>query len=211
MDSLISLLNSYFDLNVDVVEAATGNRYVEGNENTWVNFGPVALFSNYKLPTSSGKLLENINHDHIVSSMCKLTPRSRRSDELSLGFDWDRGRRQRELTNNKNLQGKYHVEFMLRDIFGFPKHQNKATAGFGYKFVLRWNSGNSVLNKENATNLGNININGTEWHLPQYTPSIPQQAILSEQISSRVPTELQYVEGCVSGKKWILKIYGTSN
>ena len=147
----------------------------------------------------------------LLFPQCELIPRSRGSHELSLGFDWDRGRRQRELTNNKILQGKYLVEFMLRDIFGFPKHQKKATAGFGYKYVLEWISGNSVLNKENAANLCNIIINGIEWHLPQYTPSIPQQAILSKQISSRVPTELQYVERCVSGKKWILKFYGISN
>ena len=66
-DSVISLLNSYLELNFDVLHAATNNRYVDGNDIGLVNLGPVALFSNYKLTTSSGKYLENIDHGHIVS------------------------------------------------------------------------------------------------------------------------------------------------
>ena len=68
-DSVISLLNSYLDLNFDVLHAATNNRYVDGNDIRLVNFGPVALFSSYKLTTSSGKHLEDISHAHIVSLM----------------------------------------------------------------------------------------------------------------------------------------------
>ena len=37
--------------------------------------------------------------------------------------------------------------------------------------------------------------------MPPYTPSIPQQAILSKQILSRTPTELQYVERSVFMKE----------
>ena len=56
-DSVISLLNSYFDLNFDVFHAVTNNRYADNNKIRLVNLGPVALFSNYKLTTSSGKHL----------------------------------------------------------------------------------------------------------------------------------------------------------
>ena len=65
-DSPISLLNSYFDLDFDVVHAATNNRYADGNEIRLVNLGPVALFSNYNLATSSRKHLEDVSHTHIV-------------------------------------------------------------------------------------------------------------------------------------------------
>ena len=68
-DSVISLLNSYFELNFDVLHAANNNRYVDGNDIKLVNLGPYALFSNYKLTTSSGKHLENIDHAHIVCLM----------------------------------------------------------------------------------------------------------------------------------------------
>ena len=100
--SVISLLNSYLELNFDVINAATNNRYVVGSIIRLVILGPIALFSNYKLTTSSGKHLENIDHAHIVSLMYKLLTSSRGSDDLSIGFDRDRNRRQRELTNNKS-------------------------------------------------------------------------------------------------------------
>ena len=61
-NSVISLLNSYPDLNFDVLHAASNDRYVDNNEIRVVNLGPIALFSNYKLATSSGKHLEDISH-----------------------------------------------------------------------------------------------------------------------------------------------------
>ena len=108
-DSVISMLKSYLELKVDVLHAATNNRYVDGNDIRLVNLGPIALFSNYKLTTSSGKQLENIDHAHIVSLMYKLLTSNKSSDDLSVGFDRDRNRRQRELTNKKSQKNKYHV------------------------------------------------------------------------------------------------------
>ena len=53
------------------------------------------------------------------------------TDDLSIGFDRDRGRRQVELNYNKNIEGKHHVRIMLKDIFGFAEHQEKATNSLG--------------------------------------------------------------------------------
>ena len=89
-DSGISLLNSYLELKFDVLHAATNNRNVDGNDKKLVNLGPIALFSNNKLTTSSAKQLEIIDHAHIVSLMYKLLTSSRGSDDLSIGFDRDR-------------------------------------------------------------------------------------------------------------------------
>ena len=66
-DSLISLLNSYIDLNFDVLNATTNNRYADGADILLFNLAAIALFSNFKLTTSSGKHLENIDHAHVVS------------------------------------------------------------------------------------------------------------------------------------------------
>ena len=105
-DSAISLLNSYLDLNFYVLHAATSNTYADGNDINLVNLGSVALFSNYKLTTSSGKHLKVVSHAHIVSLVYKILTSARGCDDLSIGFDRDRGRRQRELTNNKTQKGK---------------------------------------------------------------------------------------------------------
>ena len=42
-----------------------------------------------------------------------------------------------------------------------------------------------------------VKINSFEWYVPHYIGSISKQAILSEQILSKVHTELQYVERIV--------------
>ena len=63
-DNVISLLNSYFELIFDVLHAATGNRYVDGNDIGLVILGPIALFGNYKLADSSGKHLEELRLAH---------------------------------------------------------------------------------------------------------------------------------------------------
>ena len=52
--------------------------------------------------------------------MYKLLTSSKDSDDLSIGFDRNRGRRKNELTNNKTIKGIYHIRIYLKDIFGLP-------------------------------------------------------------------------------------------
>ena len=210
-DSVISLLNSYLELNFDVLHAGTNNRYADGNDIRLVNLGPIGLFSNYKLTTSSGKHLENIDHAYIVSLMYKLLTSSRGSDDLSIGFDRDRNRRQRELTNVKTQKGKYHIRIYLKDVFGFAEYQEKATYGLGYKLTLTRNTDNVVLNKANAINLGKVKINALEWYVPHYSPSIQQQAILSKQILNKTPTQINYPERSVFMKEVNTQNFGHLN
>ena len=66
-DSVISLLNSYLDLNIEVIERIDNSRYGNGNDIQLVNLRSIALFSNFKLTTSSAKHLEYNNNAHIVS------------------------------------------------------------------------------------------------------------------------------------------------
>ena len=105
------MLKSYLDLNFDVLHAASSNSYAHNDNIRLVNLGPTALFRVYKFSTCSGKHLEDISHAQIVSLMYKLITSGRGSDELSIGFDRDRGRKQRQLTINENVKGKYHVTF----------------------------------------------------------------------------------------------------
>ena len=126
------------------------SRYANGNDIRLVNLGPIAFFSNFKLTSSSGKHLEDISHAHFVSLMYKLITSSRDSNDLSIGFDYSRKRRKDELAPNKNIKGKYRVKIMLKDIFGFAEHQEKATYGLGYKLTLTKNKDVAVIDKANA-------------------------------------------------------------
>ena len=108
-DSVISLLNIYLDLNLDVLHAAAGYRYADGDNIRLVNLAVIASFSIYKLTTSSGKHLEEVSNSHMVSLLYKLLTSSRGSDDLSIGFDRSRDRRKQEKTKYKNFKGKYHL------------------------------------------------------------------------------------------------------
>ena len=57
------------------------------------------------------------------------------------------------------------------------------------------------MNKDNAINIGGNKIIAIEWYVPHYIPSISQQALLSQKILSKVPTELQNVERSVFMKE----------
>ena len=181
-DSVISLLNSYLDLNFEVVKKNDNSRYGKGNDIRLVNLGPIGLFSNFKLTTSSGKHLEDISHTHLVSLMYKLLTSSKNSDDLSIGFDRNRARRQDEMTDNKRVKCKYHVRIMLKDVFGFAEHQEKATYGLGYKLTLTRNKDEAVIDKVAVIAEAKIKIDHIHWYVPHYTPSIQQQSTLSKQI-----------------------------
>ena len=205
-DSVISLLNSYLELNFDVSHAATCNRYVDNNDIRLVTLGPIALFSDYKLTNSSRKHLEDNDHAHIVSLVYKIKTSSKDSDDLSIGFDRRRDRRRRELTNMKFQKRNYHVPIMLKGIFGIAKHQQTGTFGLCYKLTMTRNTHNAVMNKDNAINNAKIKINAIEWYVPDYTPSFEQQNILMNQITKKKPTELHYPERSV-----FMKVMNTQN
>ena len=84
--------------------------------------------------------------------MYKLITSAKDTDDLSIGLDHDSVRRQRELTNNKQREGKNHVRIMPKDVFGFAEHHEKNTYGLRYNVTLTRNSGISVLNRDNAIN-----------------------------------------------------------
>ena len=200
-DSVISLLNSYIELNFDVLHAANNNKYANGDEIRLVNLGPIALISNYKLTTSSGKHLEEISHAHIVSLMYKLLTSSKGSDDLSIGFNRDRESRKGELSDDKTINGKYHIRIYLKDIFGFAEHQEKGTYGLGYKLTLTRNTDNAVLNKNNAVVVGRVKINSLDLYVPHYTPNLEEYTKLMTQLKKNSPALLHYVERSVFMKE----------
>ena len=98
-------------MNFDVLHFATNNRYADNNDIMLVNLRPIASFSSYKLSTSSKKHIEDINHSHNVSLVTKLKTSARGTNDLSIGFDRDRNRRQRDLIDNKTIKSNNLVRF----------------------------------------------------------------------------------------------------
>ena len=196
-DSVISLINSYLDLNFEVIRKADDSRYGNGNDIRLVNLGPIALFSTFKLTTSSGKHLEDNSHAHLVSLKYKLITSSKGTDDLSIGFDRSSARRREEITTNKNVKGKFHLRIMLKDVFSFAEGQEKATYGLGYKLTLTGNKDEAVIDKVAGIADAKIKIDHIHWYVPNYFPFMSQQAIMSKQILNKTPTEIRYVERSV--------------
>ena len=200
-DSVFSLLKSFLDLSFEVIKKADNSRYGNGNHIRLVNLGSIALFSNFKLTTSSGKHLGDISHAHLVSLMYKLITSSKNSDDLSIGFDHSRARRQDEMTDNKRVKGKCHLRIMLKDVFGFAECQEKASYGLGYKLTLTKNKDETIIDKVAGIADARIKIDHIHWYVPHYIPSMAQQGIMSKQILNKTPTELRYVERSVFMKE----------
>ena len=200
-DSVISLLNSYIDLNFEVIKKADNSRYGNDNYIRLINLAPIALFSNFKLTTNSGKHLEDISHAHLVSLMYKIITSSKGSDDLSIDFDRSIERRRDEMTSNKRVEGKYLLRIMLKKIFGFAEHQEKATYGLGYKLTLTRNKDEAVIDKVAGIADARIKIDHIHWYVPHYIPSTQQEVIMSKQILNKIPTELRYVERSVFMKE----------
>ena len=123
--SVSSLLQSYLDLNFEVIKRADNSRYANGNDIRLVNLGSIALFSSFKLTTSSGKCLEDISHSHIVSLRFKLITFSKESNDLSVGLDRSHNRRKDELALNENIKSKYYLRIMLKDVLVLQKTKKK--------------------------------------------------------------------------------------
>ena len=120
---------------------------------------------------------------------------------MSIGFDRSRERRKRELTGNKTIKGKYHVQIYLKDFFGSAENQGKTSFGPGYRLKLTRSTDNAIFNKANATNSAKIKINSLDWFVPHYTPNLEEYDKLKKHIMSKSPTNFHYPERSVLMKE----------
>ena len=95
------------------------------------------FFNDYKVTTRNGKHVEVISDFHVACYLCDLLSPSRGPDSLFFfGFDRNYERRQRKLTNNRTIKGKYYVKNKHRAIFGFAEWQENATNSLKYTQTL---------------------------------------------------------------------------
>ena len=197
-DAYICLQNSFISLEFEVLKN-DDTRYADGDQISLVNFGPVALFSEAKLTTSSGKHLEKVDNLHPICSMHKLLTSTHQTSQLMYGFEESQATRRQELTNNKTEKGTFFVRIRLSDIFGFAD-QEKLTYGLGYSLTLKRNNNNDPIIRDNGVDAAKINIKDISWYIPHYVPSLENQQLVMNQILDKDPTELYYIERVVFRK-----------
>ena len=96
----ICLQNSYISVDFERLKQ-DDTRYADGDQISSINFGTVALFSEAKLTTSSGKHLEKVDNLRIISIMHKLLTSQQQTSEMMNGFEESVAFRRQELTNTK--------------------------------------------------------------------------------------------------------------
>ena len=83
------------------------------------------------------------------------------------------------MTNNKNVKGKHHHRVVLKDVFGFAEHQEKASYVLGYKLTLTRNKNDAVVDKAAGTADARIKSDHIHWYISHYRTFIQEQGILS--------------------------------
>ena len=176
------------------------NRYVDTSDIRLVNLGPIALISNYKLITSSGKHQEEISHAHIVCLMYKFLTATKDDEDLSMVLIVIVEEENVSYLKKSN-KGKYHIRTSLKVIFGFAEHQEKGKYGLEYKLTLTRNTDNAVLIKAAAPNNAKVKIISLHWYVPHYNPNFEEFNKLLNQIKKNTPTLLHYPERSVFMKE----------
>ena len=197
-DAYICLQNSYINLEFEVLKN-DDTRFNDGDELSLVNFGPIVLFSEAKLTTSSGKHLEKSDNLHPICLMYKLLTSSQQTSQLMYGFEESTTIRRQELTNNKTEKGTFFVRIKLKDLFGFAD-QAKISYGLGYTLTLKRNTNNDVVFRTNGVNAAKVVVKDISWYIPHYVPGLENQQFVMDQFLNEDPTELFYTERTVFRK-----------
>ena len=185
-DAYICLQNSFISLEFEVLKN-NNTSYIDCDEISLVHFGPISLFSEVKLTTSSGKHLEKVNNLHPISLMIKLLTSTSQTFQLLYGFEESTVVRRQELTNNKNEKGTFFVRIKLKDLFGFAD-QEKIPYGLGYTLTLKRNTNNDAILRGAGVDAAKIDIKDISWYIPHYVPSLENQQLVMNQILNKDPT-----------------------
>ena len=183
-DAYICLQNSFISLGIEVLKN-DDTRYADGDQISRINFGPVALFSEAKLVTSSGKHLEKVDNLHPICLMYKLLPSTQQTSQIRYGFEDSQATIRQRLTTNKTEKGTFSVRMKLTDIFGFVD-QEKITYGFGYSLTLKRNNNNDPIFRDNGVDAAKINIKDFAWYIPHYVPSLENQHLVLSQFLKKI-------------------------
>ena len=214
-DAYICLQNSFISLEFEVLKN-NNTRYADGDEIGLVNFGPISLFSEAKLTTSSGKHLEKVDNLHLISLMYKLLTSTKSTSQLMYGFEENLSVRRQELTNNKNEKVTFFVRIKLKDLFGFAD-QEKITYGLGYTLTLKRNTNNDAILRSVGVDAAKVVIKDIGWYIPHYVPSLENQQFVMDQILNKDPTELSYTERIIFRKdvntnsNWTFELGNSNN
>ena len=171
------MINGYFDFNFEVCKEAENSTNGDGKDMQLLDLGRIALISNHKLTTSSGKLQQDISPANILSLMYEIITSAKDCDDLSNGVNRDRRRRQQKLTKNQKMNGKYHVRIMVKHV---TKQQEKTIKVSGKELTLTGKKNDAFLNKADESLMLEIKFTTFMGMYPKmHLPSLNENYYLS--------------------------------
>ena len=87
-DSSFSLRHKYLELEVDVKHEADKNLYVDNDCISWLNSGPIVLFSKFRLTSSSGQKIKKNWKSSGTMFCAQFLKSSKDSSDISLVLHW---------------------------------------------------------------------------------------------------------------------------
>ncbi len=197
-DSYINLHDSYLKVELQVVKNADDTLYADGNGICLINLAPAALFSEMTLSTSSKKVIERVEQVHIATLMYKML--SSGEGDLMTFFEKDtqdaavvNTERRNRLLNNTPEKGTVFVRLPLKYMFGYVNHQDKITYGLGYNLRMRMNDHANVIFRTIA-DVAKLTINAVSLYVSHYTPSVENQAYVTDVVLNKRPISQGYPE-----------------
>ena len=172
-------------------------RHVDGDRKRLVVLGPTALFIKYRLTSSSGKKIEEIDKAHVICLMHSLISSKRDSDNLSYGFHRINEARERELTKKYSTNGNYHARIYSKVVFGFAKYQDNCPHGLSFKLNVQRKSNILVLSHLAVANdapnhalAGGVTLDDRSLYVPLDCPKLSNRKLKLGHIVSKTATEL---------------------
>ena len=105
----LPLKDSYLEKEIDALRGNQNERFLAADKKRLANLGPIILFSDYKLSSSSGKEIEQIDQAHIACLLYNILTSPRDYEDLSIGFTREIIIRAEERIAIKRNHGNFHV------------------------------------------------------------------------------------------------------
>ena len=90
---------------------------------------------------------------------------------------------------DKYFGGRIHVSFLLKDVLGCAERHENCLYGRIWKYFLERSADRIIFQRESGDD-AEVTIKDLKWYEPHFTPSIPEDAILSRHRFAEASEEL---------------------
>ena len=188
----------------ELVKAAAGGRYVNGNNIALSNNGIMHLFSNAKYEIA-GQEIESVNNPGIAGVIMGAAkfpydygfgaglmecwaPNTADTQLAEKGFT----RRKKYIIDKSAPKGNFQFMVQLENIFGFAEDYDKVTYGMRHKLTLVRKGDNDAIMRANNVDAGKVVLKKISWLMPRVHASDVKKFELYRKIESKLKIDVGF-------------------